>query len=145
MSVHTNIFLCDSQFTQRVYELLHQSMDEFILAQAKCNAHGDILQLDTHPEDEHEDVSAAAMMRTQLKLDGAESEVDTLQELINNLSALLSIRQSRRILFDERFPAESCPSGAPTGPKPAATPQDNSYLPHLPQEDTSPADCDCSL
>lgn len=87
-----------SAYDQLLYELLHESMDHIIDLGARCNAHSDVLDIETEEEDEEGGPSPIRVLRAQLGLDGAEDEVKEVQQLIMNLSQLLITRHTRQVI-----------------------------------------------
>ena len=87
-----------SGYDQLLYELLHESMDHIIDLGARCNAHSDVLDIETEEEDEEGGPSPIRVLRAQLGLDGAEDEVTEVQQLIMNISQLLITRHTRQII-----------------------------------------------
>jgi hypothetical protein len=87
-----------SAYDQLLYELLHESMDHIIDLGARCNAHSDVLDIETEEEDEEGGPSPIRVLRAQLELDGAEDEVKEVQQLIMILSQLLITRHTRQVI-----------------------------------------------
>jgi hypothetical protein len=87
-----------SAYDQLLYELLHESMDHIIDLGARCNAHSDVLDIETEEEDEEGGPSPIRVLRAQLGLDGAEDEVKEVQQLIMILSQLLITRHTRQVI-----------------------------------------------
>jgi hypothetical protein len=87
-----------SGYDQLLYELLHESMDHIIDLGARCNAHSDVLDIETEEEDEEGGPSPIRVLRAQLELDGAEDEVKEVQQLIMILSQLLITRHTRQVI-----------------------------------------------
>jgi len=87
-----------SGYDQLLYETLHESMDHVIDLGARCNAHSDVLDIETEEEDEEGGPSPLRVFKAQLGMDGAEDEVEQVQKLIMILSNLLIIRHTRQVI-----------------------------------------------
>jgi hypothetical protein len=87
-----------SAYDQLLYELLHESMDHIIDLGARCNAHSDVLDIETEEEDEEGGPSPIRVLKAQLGLDGAEDEVKEVQQLIMVISQLLITRHTRQVI-----------------------------------------------
>jgi hypothetical protein len=81
-----------SQSYQRLlYRVLHRSMDEFIVACSKCEAHRDILSLNDEPSPD----DPQRLLEAQQHTNGSEDDVPHLSTLINVCTSLLVLHRSR--------------------------------------------------
>ena len=87
-----------SDYDQLLYELLHESMDHIIDLGARCNAHSDVLEIEDEEDDKEGGPSPLRVFKAQLGLDGAEDEVQEVQQLIMILSQLLITRHTRGVI-----------------------------------------------
>lgn len=92
-----------SDYEDRLYELLHCSLDRLIDLGSRLEAHGDVLA--THERDMETgeltrlpDVHPEDLLIAQLGLDGAEEEIEATQELVKIVSRIMIIRNSREII-----------------------------------------------
>ena len=92
-------------YDERLYELLHCSLDRLIDLGSRMEAHEDVLA--THEEDletgevtKLPDVHPEQLLMAQLGLDGAEDEAENTQKMIQLVSRIMIIRNARHIVKD---------------------------------------------
>jgi hypothetical protein len=94
-----------TNYDERLYELLHCSLDRLIDLGSRMEAHEDVLA--THEEDletgevtKLPDVHPEQLLMAQLGLDGAEDEAEITQKMIQLVSRIMIIRNARHIVKD---------------------------------------------
>jgi hypothetical protein len=90
-------------YDERLYELLHCSLDRLIDLGSRMEAHEDVLA--THEEDletgevtKLPDVHPEQLLMAQLGLDGAEDEAEITQKMIQLVSRIMIIRNARGLI-----------------------------------------------
>ena len=90
-------------YDERLYELLHCSLDRLIDLGSRMEAHEDVLA--THEEDletgevtKLPDVHPEQLLMAQLGLDGAEDEAVITQKMIQLVSRIMIIRNARGLI-----------------------------------------------
>lgn len=113
-------------YDQLCYELMHTSLDHVIDLAARCNAHSDVLAIETDDDDDpaNEGPHPIKVLRAQLGIEGADEEVQHVSQLIHLLSNLLICRHSRRVIHNAPSPVpdEYSPIGADAAVLPARLP-----------------------
>jgi hypothetical protein len=90
-------------YDERLYELLHCSLDRLIDLGSRMEAHEDVLA--THEEDLETgevtplpDCHPEQLLMAQLGLDGAEDEAEITQKMIQLVSRIMIIRNARGLI-----------------------------------------------
>ena len=90
-------------YDERLYELLHCSLDRLIDLGSRMEAHEDVLA--THEEDletgevtKLPDCHPEQLLMAQLGLDGAEDEAEITQKMIQLVSRIMIIRNARGLI-----------------------------------------------
>lgn len=96
-------------YDERLYELLHCSLDRLIDLGSRMEAHEDVLA--THEEDletgevtKLPDVHPEQLLMAQLGLDGAEDEAEITQKMIQLVSRIMIIRNARGLIKQQPLP-----------------------------------------
>lgn len=97
----------EDNYYNKVYQMLHLSVDRLVDAAATCEAHGDILSAEDD-DDEPEEVdrssedqaevpkgSALKLLKAQLQVKGGDKDIPLLQALVFNCSGLLVEHKAR--------------------------------------------------
>lgn len=98
-----------ANYDERLYELLHCSLDRLIDLGSRMEAHEDVLA--THEEDletgevtKLPDVHPEQLLMAQLGLDGAEDEAEITQKMIQLVSRIMIIRNARGLIKQQPLP-----------------------------------------
>ena len=96
-------------YDERLYKLLHCSLDRLIDLGSRMEAHEDVLA--THEEDletgevtKLPDVHPEQLLMAQLGLDGAEDEAEITQKMIQLVSRIMIIRNARGLIKQQPLP-----------------------------------------
>ena len=96
-------------YDERLYELLHCSLDRLIDLGSRMEAHEDVLA--THEEDLETgevtplpDCHPEQLLKAQLGLDGAEDEAEITQKMIQLVSRIMIIRNARGLIKQQPLP-----------------------------------------
>lgn len=96
-------------YDERLYELLHSSLDRLIDLGSRMEAHEDVLA--THEEDLETgevtplpDCHPEQLLMAQLGLDGAEDEAEITQKMIQLVSRIMIIRNARGLIKQQPLP-----------------------------------------
>ena len=97
-----DLYVPDTLFDEALHDILHMIMDRLLAAGSSVEAHADVLGDDMEDQPD----PAQSLLAAQLGVKGGEDELQLLSSLLQTLSQLLIIRQSRSIILD-KSPVES--------------------------------------